>query len=70
MEWGADGAPPVTVALSDVELLAPIPSPPSLRDAMSFETHVVNAFRKATLRRLAPVEALLGPSGRSAAAAH
>lgn len=61
VEWatGPHAAPHVTVPLTDVELLAPVPRPPSLRDAMSFETHVVNSFRKGTLRRLAPVDALL-----------
>ncbi|MDQ3678613.1 MAG: fumarylacetoacetate hydrolase family protein, partial [Actinomycetota bacterium] len=61
VQWatGPDAAPHVTVSLADVELLAPIPRPPSLRDAMSFETHVVNSFRKGTLRRLAAVDARL-----------
>jgi 2-keto-4-pentenoate hydratase/2-oxohepta-3-ene-1,7-dioic acid hydratase in catechol pathway len=57
-EWAtAEG---VTTALADVELLAPIPEPPSLRDAMTFETHVINSFRAGTLRRLAPVDAFVG----------
>lgn len=61
VEWacGVQDAPHVAASLGDVELLAPIPSPPSLRDAMSFERHVVNAFRHGTLRRLARVDALL-----------
>jgi 2-keto-4-pentenoate hydratase/2-oxohepta-3-ene-1,7-dioic acid hydratase in catechol pathway len=59
VEWatGPDAAPGVTHPLADLELLAPIPHPPSLRDAMTFETHVINSFRRGTLRRLAPVDA-------------
>jgi 2-keto-4-pentenoate hydratase/2-oxohepta-3-ene-1,7-dioic acid hydratase in catechol pathway len=59
VEWatGPDAAPGVTLALADLELLAPIPHPPSLRDAMTFETHVINSFRRGTLRRLAPADA-------------
>jgi 2-keto-4-pentenoate hydratase/2-oxohepta-3-ene-1,7-dioic acid hydratase in catechol pathway len=61
VEWasGPGAAPGITVALGDLELLAPIPRPPSLRDAMTFETHVINSFRKGTLKRLAPADALL-----------
>jgi 2-keto-4-pentenoate hydratase/2-oxohepta-3-ene-1,7-dioic acid hydratase in catechol pathway len=61
VEWaaGPGTAPGATVLLADLELLAPIPRPPSLRDAMTFETHVVNSFRTGTLRRLAPVDAFL-----------
>ena len=67
MEWatGADAAPPLTVSLADVEL-APIPNPPSLRDAMTFETHVIHSFRKGTAATC-PVDAPW--SGRSMAAA-
>jgi hypothetical protein len=49
----------VTVSLADVELLAPIPQRPSLRDAMTFESHVINSFRRGTLRRLAALDAAL-----------
>jgi 2-keto-4-pentenoate hydratase/2-oxohepta-3-ene-1,7-dioic acid hydratase in catechol pathway len=61
VEWAmqADAGTAVKVALADVELLAPLPRPPSLRDAMTFETHVINSFRRGTLRRLAPADALL-----------
>ena len=61
VEWatGPGAAPGVAVSLADLELLAPIPRPPSLRDALTFETHVVNSFRKGTLGRLAPLDALL-----------
>ena len=60
VEWasGPDAAPEATVPLAEIELLAPIPRPPSLRDAMTFETHVINSFRKGTLARLAPIDAL------------
>lgn len=61
VEWATatDTAPGVTVSLADVELRPPIPRPPSLRDALTFETHVINSFRRGTLRRLAPVDALV-----------
>lgn len=61
VEWatGPGAAPGVAVALAGLELLAPIPRPPSLRDALTFETHVVNSFRRGTLRRLAPLDVLL-----------
>jgi 2-keto-4-pentenoate hydratase/2-oxohepta-3-ene-1,7-dioic acid hydratase in catechol pathway len=58
VEWARD-APEVTVDLAGVELLAPVPRPPALRDAMTFETHVINSFRKGMLRRLAPADALV-----------
>jgi 2-keto-4-pentenoate hydratase/2-oxohepta-3-ene-1,7-dioic acid hydratase in catechol pathway len=45
--------------LADLELLAPLPRPPSLRDAMTFESHVITLFRRGMLRRLAPADALL-----------
>jgi len=51
--------------LAELELLAPVPRPESLRDAMSFERHVLGATRVAGLGRLARVDAvverLLGP---------
>lgn len=61
VEWATatDTAPGVTVSLAGVELRSPIPAPPSLRDALTFEAHVINSFRRGTLRRLAPVDALL-----------
>jgi 2-keto-4-pentenoate hydratase/2-oxohepta-3-ene-1,7-dioic acid hydratase in catechol pathway len=58
VQWAHD-APHVSFELADLELLAPIPRPPSLRDAMSFETHVINSFRRGMLRRFAPADALL-----------
>ena len=62
VQWatGPSAAPGVTVSLADVELLAPIPRPPSLRDAMTFETHVINSLRRGTLRRLAVLDAAIG----------
>jgi 2-keto-4-pentenoate hydratase/2-oxohepta-3-ene-1,7-dioic acid hydratase in catechol pathway len=54
-------------AVSEVELLAPVPRPESLRDAMSFERHVLQATRMAGLGPLARVdtvvERLLGSRG-------
>jgi 2-keto-4-pentenoate hydratase/2-oxohepta-3-ene-1,7-dioic acid hydratase in catechol pathway len=55
---GPDAAPEAAVPLAGLELLAPIPRPPSLRDAMTFEAHVVNSFRRGTLRRVAGADAL------------
>lgn len=41
-------APTQEIALADVELLAPITTPPSVRDFASFERHVSNAGKVAT----------------------
>lgn len=38
-----DHEPVETVALAEVSLLAPVPRPPSVRDFMAFENHVVTA---------------------------
>lgn len=38
-------APLETLDLADVELLAPVPVPPSIRDFMAFEEHVVTSSR-------------------------
>nr|WP_306220287.1 fumarylacetoacetate hydrolase family protein [Cohnella sp. WQ 127256] len=35
-----------TYSLSEVKILAPIPRPPSVRDFVSFETHIQNATRR------------------------
>ena len=45
--------------LGDVRLLAPLPRPASLRDCMSFEQHIVQATRRAALKRMAPADRLL-----------
>jgi 2-keto-4-pentenoate hydratase/2-oxohepta-3-ene-1,7-dioic acid hydratase in catechol pathway len=45
--------------LADVHLLAPVPRPASLRDCMTFEEHIVQATRRAALKRLAPADRLL-----------
>jgi 2-keto-4-pentenoate hydratase/2-oxohepta-3-ene-1,7-dioic acid hydratase in catechol pathway len=45
--------------LSDVKLLAPLPRPSSLRDAMTFERHVLQVTRAAGLGPLAPVDRVL-----------
>ncbi len=61
VDWATrtDAAPGVTVALSAVELLPPIPRPPSLRDALLFEDHWINSTRTGVLTRLAAVDARL-----------
>jgi 2-keto-4-pentenoate hydratase/2-oxohepta-3-ene-1,7-dioic acid hydratase in catechol pathway len=46
-------------AMGEVTLLAPVPRPESIRDAMSFERHVVQATRAAGLGRLAGFDAFL-----------
>jgi 2-keto-4-pentenoate hydratase/2-oxohepta-3-ene-1,7-dioic acid hydratase in catechol pathway len=46
-------------ALEDVALGPPIPRPASIRDAMSFERHVIQATRRGALGRLAKLDALL-----------
>ncbi len=43
-------------ALGAVRLLAPVPRPPSIRDFLCFEDHLVNAFRKARELRAAQSE--------------
>jgi 2-keto-4-pentenoate hydratase/2-oxohepta-3-ene-1,7-dioic acid hydratase in catechol pathway len=35
-----------TYLLSDIKLTAPLPNPPSIRDFMAFELHVLNARKK------------------------
>jgi 2-keto-4-pentenoate hydratase/2-oxohepta-3-ene-1,7-dioic acid hydratase in catechol pathway len=51
--------------LEEVELLAPLPRPASIRDCMSFERHVIQATRKAGLGPLGRIdgwlERALGP---------
>jgi 2-keto-4-pentenoate hydratase/2-oxohepta-3-ene-1,7-dioic acid hydratase in catechol pathway len=46
-------------SIADVTLLAPLPRPESLRDAMSFERHVVQATRAAGLGKLGKLDAML-----------
>jgi fumarylacetoacetase-like protein len=70
VRW-AGNARGVAVDLEDLELLAPIPRPPSLRDAMTFEIHVINSLRKGMLRRIAPADARLERAlGRRRSLAH
>ncbi len=61
--WLEAGSPkPVRaerVKLADVQLAAPLRRPASLRDCMSFEEHIVQATRRAALKRLAPADRLL-----------
>jgi 2-keto-4-pentenoate hydratase/2-oxohepta-3-ene-1,7-dioic acid hydratase in catechol pathway len=46
------------IALDSVTLLAPLPRPSSIRDAMSFETHVINSTRAIGLGPYAKVDRL------------
>ena len=48
MARGADAGAAVH-NVGEVELLAPVPTPESVRDAMSFERHVLQATRVAGL---------------------
>ena len=59
LESGADAEPiGEALPLSDVQLVAPL-RPVSLRDCMTFERHVLQATRRAGLKRLAPVDRLV-----------
>ena len=49
----------VVEAVRDVTLGPPVPRPASIRDAMSFERHVIQATRRGALGRLAKLDALL-----------
>jgi 2-keto-4-pentenoate hydratase/2-oxohepta-3-ene-1,7-dioic acid hydratase in catechol pathway len=53
------GEGPDWVPVDGTVLLAPLPRPESLRDAMSFERHVVQATRVAGLGKLGRLDALL-----------
>ena len=61
--WLEAGSPRPKAArkakLADVRLLAPLPRPASLRDCMTFEEHIVQATRRAALKRVAPADRLL-----------
>ena len=61
--WLAAGCPKPQISRkvkrTDVRLLAPLPRPASIRDCMSFEEHIVQATRRAALKRLAPADRLL-----------
>jgi 2-keto-4-pentenoate hydratase/2-oxohepta-3-ene-1,7-dioic acid hydratase in catechol pathway len=59
-EWAFSERPAgVVEALRDVKLRSPVPLPASIRDAMSFERHVIQATRRGALGRLAGLDALL-----------
>lgn len=47
-----------TTPLGDVQLLAPVPVPTSLRDCMCFEQHLVNAMRTVVRWRFPPLVSL------------
>ncbi len=64
----AGGAP--LMAMDQVRLMAPIPHPPQMRDAMCFEKHLQQAYEQAVLRQAAGADdpaataAVLRSSGR------
>jgi len=45
----ASSTPIEVVAISDVQLLSPLPQPPSIRDFMAFEAHITNALKASGL---------------------
>lgn len=49
------------VPLGEVKLLAPVPRPPSIRDFMVFEKHVLGAMKTLARMRNQPVEAVQVP---------
>lgn len=57
VDYIARQRPPGSIwPLQHIEILAPLPVPESIRDAMAFEGHVINATRRAGLGRLAPLD--------------
>ena len=59
-QWAFDERPDgIVEALRDVELMSPVPQPASIRDAMSFERHVIGATRRGGLGRLGTLDALI-----------
>jgi 2-keto-4-pentenoate hydratase/2-oxohepta-3-ene-1,7-dioic acid hydratase in catechol pathway len=59
-DWAFSERPAgVVEALRDVRLWSPVPAPASIRDAMSFERHVIQATRRGALGRLRKLDALL-----------
>ena len=59
-EWAFRERPEgVVQPLADVRLASPVPRPASIRDAMTFERHAIQATRRAGLGRLAALDALL-----------
>ncbi len=48
--------PDITIPLSSVTLLAPVPRPESIRDCLTFEQHIINSIRVIGLKRFAPVD--------------
>jgi 2-keto-4-pentenoate hydratase/2-oxohepta-3-ene-1,7-dioic acid hydratase in catechol pathway len=60
VEEAASGGPEGAIAsLEDVELLAPVPRPSSIRDFMAFEDHIVNCIRVVGLGPLAGLDGLV-----------
>jgi 2-keto-4-pentenoate hydratase/2-oxohepta-3-ene-1,7-dioic acid hydratase in catechol pathway len=59
-EWAfQERSEKIVEALRDVELSSPVPRPMSIRDAMSFERHVIGATRRGGLGRLGKLDELL-----------
>src|SRR5205807_9671254 len=59
-DWAfREGPEGVLHALDEVLLRSPVPRPGSIRDAMSFERHVLQATRRAGLGPLGRIDALL-----------
>lgn len=54
---GEDGEKGLCTPLHSASLLAPLPIPESIRDAMVFETHIINCIRVAGLGKLGPLDA-------------
>jgi 2-keto-4-pentenoate hydratase/2-oxohepta-3-ene-1,7-dioic acid hydratase in catechol pathway len=59
-EWAFRERPEgVLERLADVRLFSPVPKPASIRDAMSFERHIIQATRRGGLGRLGKLDALI-----------
>jgi 2-keto-4-pentenoate hydratase/2-oxohepta-3-ene-1,7-dioic acid hydratase in catechol pathway len=59
-DWAFSERPEgVVEALADVRVLSPVPRPASIRDAMSFERHIIQATRRGGLGRLGKLDALI-----------
>lgn len=53
---GEEGEKSLCTPLRSAELLAPLPVPESVRDAMAFEDHIINCIRVLGLKKLGPVD--------------
>jgi 2-keto-4-pentenoate hydratase/2-oxohepta-3-ene-1,7-dioic acid hydratase in catechol pathway len=71
LEAGADAGDGPRHRLADVKLLAPVPRPGSIRDAMTFEEHVINSTRAIGLGPYAKVDRIVERTlGRRFSIAH